>query len=136
STDNVGVTGYEMYRDGKLVTTVTGATYTFTGLTASTTYTLGAKARDGSNNVSALATKGATTSAAAGGNCGASAWSGSTSYSSGSIVKETCSWSVLCTGGDLGKTFAWRCDGNPSSYCSVYEPGAVNSNWTGIWTKL
>jgi chitodextrinase len=125
-----------MYRDGKLVTMVTGATYTFTGLTASTTYTLGVKARDGSNNVSALATKGATTSAVSGGNCGAAAWSGSTSYSSGSIVKETCTWNILCTAGDLNKTFAWRCDGNPASFCAAYEPGAVNSNWTGIWTKL
>jgi chitodextrinase len=136
STDNVGVTGYEMYRDGKLVTTVTSTNYTFTSLTAATTYTLGVKARDGSNNVSSLATKGATTAAVSGGNCGSSAWSSSTSYNKGSIVKETCTWSILCTSGDLNKTFAWRCDAVDVTHCSAYEPGAVNSNWSGIWTKL
>ncbi|WP_436764513.1 discoidin domain-containing protein, partial [Streptosporangium sp. V21-05] len=36
STDNVGVTGYEVYRGGSLVATVTGTTHTDTGLTAST----------------------------------------------------------------------------------------------------
>ncbi len=38
STDNVGVTGYNVYRGTTLLTTVTGTTYTATGLTASTAY--------------------------------------------------------------------------------------------------
>ncbi|WP_394758087.1 reprolysin-like metallopeptidase [Flavobacterium sp.] len=53
STDNVGVTGYEVYRGTTLVTTVTGTTYTATGLTASTAYSFSVKAKDAAGNVSA-----------------------------------------------------------------------------------
>nr|WP_294934671.1 fibronectin type III domain-containing protein [uncultured Flavobacterium sp.] len=53
STDNVGVTGYDVYRGTTLVTTVTGTTYTATGLTASTAYTFSVKAKDAAGNVSA-----------------------------------------------------------------------------------
>ncbi|SDH05060.1 glycosyl hydrolase family 18 protein [Nonomuraea jiangxiensis] len=53
STDNVGVTGYEVYRAGTLVTTVTGTTYTDTGRTANTSYTYTVRARDAAGNRSA-----------------------------------------------------------------------------------
>ncbi|MEU5860341.1 glycosyl hydrolase family 18 protein [Nonomuraea sp. NPDC047529] len=53
STDNVAVTGYEIYRGGTLVTTVTGTTYNDTGLTASTAYTYTVRARDAAGNRSA-----------------------------------------------------------------------------------
>ncbi|MFI7468533.1 glycosyl hydrolase family 18 protein [Nonomuraea sp. NPDC049646] len=53
STDNVAVTGYEVYRGGTLVTTVTGTTYNDTGLTASTAYSYTVRARDAAGNRSA-----------------------------------------------------------------------------------
>jgi chitodextrinase len=53
ATDNVGVTGYDVYRGTTLLTTVTGTTYTATGLTASTTYTFAVRAKDAAGNVSA-----------------------------------------------------------------------------------
>ncbi|MFC4005893.1 glycosyl hydrolase family 18 protein [Nonomuraea purpurea] len=53
STDNVGVTGYEVYRGSTLVTTVTGTTHTDTGLTAGTAYTYTVRARDAAGNRSA-----------------------------------------------------------------------------------
>lgn len=53
STDNVAVTGYEIYVDGVLKTTVTGTTATITGLLASTTYNFYVKAKDAANNISA-----------------------------------------------------------------------------------
>ncbi|MNI11481.1 Endo-1,4-beta-xylanase A precursor [compost metagenome] len=53
STDNVGVTGYEIYNGGNLVATVTSTTYTVTGLTPGTSYIFTVKAKDGENNVSA-----------------------------------------------------------------------------------
>ncbi|HEX4702573.1 MAG TPA: fibronectin type III domain-containing protein, partial [Pseudonocardiaceae bacterium] len=53
STDNVGVTGYEVLRNGTTVATVTGTSYTATGLTGSTAYTFQVKARDAAGNVSA-----------------------------------------------------------------------------------
>ncbi|KRE64778.1 sugar-binding protein [Paenibacillus sp. Soil750] len=53
STDNVGVTGYEIYHGGNVVATVTSTTYTVTGLTPGTSYIFTVKAKDGENNVSA-----------------------------------------------------------------------------------
>ncbi len=53
STDNVGVTGYDVYRGATLVTSVTGTTYTASGLTASTAYTFSVKAKDAAGNISA-----------------------------------------------------------------------------------
>lgn len=53
STDNVGVTGYDVYRGSALVTTTTATSYTVTGLTPGTAYTFTVKARDAAGNVSA-----------------------------------------------------------------------------------
>lgn len=53
ATDNVGVTGYEIYQNGVLATTVTGTSHTVNGLSADTSYTYTIKARDGAGNVSA-----------------------------------------------------------------------------------
>ncbi len=52
STDNVGVTGYEVYNGGVLATTVTGTTATATGLKADNDYTFTIKAKDAAGNVS------------------------------------------------------------------------------------
>ncbi|HSC90581.1 MAG TPA: LamG-like jellyroll fold domain-containing protein [Gaiellaceae bacterium] len=52
STDNVGVTGYNLYRGTTQVATVSTTTYTFTGLACGTSYGLGVEAVDGSGNVS------------------------------------------------------------------------------------
>lgn len=66
STDNVGVTGYNVYMNGVLKTTVTGLAATITGLTASTTNSFYVIAKDAAGNLSAASTTiNATTSAAA-----------------------------------------------------------------------
>lgn len=53
ATDNVGVTGYDVYQGTTLKGTVTTTSYTVTGLTASTAYTFSVKAKDAAGNVSA-----------------------------------------------------------------------------------
>ena len=53
STDNVGVTGYDVFRGTTKVATATTTSYTDTGLTASTAYTYTVKARDAAGNLSA-----------------------------------------------------------------------------------
>jgi hypothetical protein len=54
-TDNVGVTGYDIYRGGVLIASVANVTtFTNTLLTPSTTYTYTVKAKDAAGNVSAL----------------------------------------------------------------------------------
>ncbi len=52
STDNVGVTGYDVYQDASLVGSTTGTTYNVTGLTASTSYTFTVRAKDAAGNTS------------------------------------------------------------------------------------
>lgn len=53
STDNVAVTGYEVYANSVLKTTVSSTTTTITGLTASTAYSIYVKAKDAVGNTSA-----------------------------------------------------------------------------------
>jgi chitodextrinase len=66
STDNVGVAGYRLYVGGTQVGTATTTSYTFTGLTCGTTYTLGVAAVDAAGNLSATATASPSTSACGG----------------------------------------------------------------------
>jgi chitodextrinase len=66
STDNVGVTGYRVYRNGALIATASGTSYSNTGLSASTTYTYNVAAYDAAGNTSAQSSPAsATTSAGA-----------------------------------------------------------------------
>ncbi|MEO8237427.1 MAG: M4 family metallopeptidase [Flavobacterium sp.] len=53
STDNVAVTGYDVYQGTTLKGTATTTSYTVTGLTASTAYTFSVKAKDAAGNTSA-----------------------------------------------------------------------------------
>ncbi|MNJ70145.1 Exoglucanase B precursor [compost metagenome] len=54
STDNVGVAGYDVYRNGSLIkSNVTSTSYTDSGLTASTTYSYTVLAKDVVGNQSA-----------------------------------------------------------------------------------
>jgi chitodextrinase len=56
STDNVGVTGYKVFRGGVEVTTVTTTSYQDTGLAPSTTYTYAVAAIDAAGNTSPQST--------------------------------------------------------------------------------
>ena len=50
STDEVGVTGYKVFRNGTQITTTTSTSYNDTGLTASTAYTYEVSAADAAGN--------------------------------------------------------------------------------------
>ncbi len=50
STDNVGVTGYTVFRGTDSLTTVTALSYTVTGLSAATAYSFTVRARDAAKN--------------------------------------------------------------------------------------
>lgn len=69
STDNVGVTGYEVFQGPGTtpVATVTGTSATVTGLAASTTYSFTVKARDAAGNRSAASASVSATTASSGG---------------------------------------------------------------------
>ncbi|MDP5275743.1 fibronectin type III domain-containing protein [Chengkuizengella axinellae] len=53
STDNVGVTGYDIYQDSTYLGTTTATVFSATGLTANTTYTFEIRAKDAAGNESA-----------------------------------------------------------------------------------
>lgn len=53
STDNVAVTGYDIYQGATLKGSSTTTSYTVTGLTPSTAYTFSVKAKDAAGNISA-----------------------------------------------------------------------------------
>jgi hypothetical protein len=61
STDNIGVSGYRITRNGAVLTTVTGTSYTDTGLSASTAYGYQIVALDAGGNASTAAAASATT---------------------------------------------------------------------------
>jgi hypothetical protein len=68
STDNVGVTGYNVYSSGTLIATTPTTAYSNSGLTASTTYTYTVAAFDAAGNTSAHSSSAsATTLATSGG---------------------------------------------------------------------
>jgi len=66
STDNVGVTGYEIFRNNVSLGTTPANEVAVTGLAAGTTYSLTVKARDAAGNVSAASAALSVTTASAG----------------------------------------------------------------------
>ena len=52
STDNIGVTGYDVYQGSSVIATVTATTRQVTGLTATTSYAFSVKAKDAAGNIS------------------------------------------------------------------------------------
>jgi hypothetical protein len=64
STDNVGVTGYRIYRNGTQITTSQTSNYSDTGLSPSTTYTYTVSAYDAAGNVSVQSTSATATTQA------------------------------------------------------------------------
>ena len=53
STDNVAVTGYDVYKGSALIASVSGTTLNVNGLTSNTTYAFSVRAKDAAGNVSA-----------------------------------------------------------------------------------
>jgi chitodextrinase len=90
STDNVGVTGYDIYRNGTLVGSSTSTSYSDMGLTASTSYSYYVKAKDAAGNVSAASsTASATTQAGSGGTYTAlnrTGWTATSNPTSGDVA--------------------------------------------------
>lgn len=70
ASDNVGVTGYQVFRGTTQVGTATGTSFTDTGLNASTQYGYTVKAVDAAGNVSAASNAVTATTASSGGGTG------------------------------------------------------------------
>ncbi|MGW2398071.1 cellulase family glycosylhydrolase [Kitasatospora sp. NPDC001664] len=156
STDNLGVTGYDVYRGTTLAGTASGTTYTDSGLTAATAYSYTVRARDAAGNVSAAsAPVSATTSGTGGGSAGCTAaWRLNDQWTPGfnatvtvtATTAATKSWSVRWTwpnGQQL--TSAWNATAQQSaatvtatnlSYNGALSPGSsttfgLQGTWAG-----
>ncbi|GAB3891089.1 hypothetical protein GCM10029964_063690 [Kibdelosporangium lantanae] len=70
SSDNVGVSGYRVYRNGTQVGTTSGTSFTDTGLSGSTRYTYTVAAYDAAGNVSSQSSSVTATTSAGGGGGG------------------------------------------------------------------
>lgn len=66
STDNYGVIGYDIYRDGAYLASSTGTSYTDTSIAASTTYSYAVTAKDAAGNVSNMSVAAAVTTGSPG----------------------------------------------------------------------
>lgn len=98
STDNVGVTGYDIYRGGVWVGSATGNTYSDTGLSPSTNYSYTVRAKDGAGNISGASSSVSATTNASGGGGTLTAYEAeaATNTRTGAAVVATCS---TCSGG-------------------------------------
>ncbi len=124
STDNVGVTGYSVYRDGTLVGSTGTAAYTIGGLSCGTSYTIALDAYDAAGNRSTKTSLVAATDAcptatdpivtAAGDICGSPTDCAPTTALLASIAPDR----VLTLGDNAYP------DGSSSDYSSYYDP-----NW-------
>jgi cellulose 1,4-beta-cellobiosidase len=104
STDNVGVAGYRVYRNGTQVGTTTSTSFTDTGLSASTQYTYTVAAYDAAGNVSApSAAVSATTSSGNNGGGGCKA-----TYSIGSDWGNGFTANVTVTNTGSSATSSWK----------------------------
>jgi hypothetical protein len=141
ATDNVGVTGYSVYRGTTLAGTTTTPTFTDSGLSASTQYSYTVKAYDAAGNVSAASTAvTATTSAGSTGGTGPSCtatYSVSSDWGNGfngnvTITNTgstaTKSWTVTWTwGGNQTITNMWNATDTQSGTAVTAVNAAYNN---------
>jgi len=139
ATDNVGVTGYDVFRNGTRVATPAGTSFTDTGLAPSTQYTYTVRARDAAGNLSQPSNAvTATTMPSGGGGAGCSAsmhidsqWNGgftATVTVTNTATTATTGWSVSWTWpANQSVVNMWNANNQPSGQIQT----ATNLNYNG-----
>jgi beta-glucanase (GH16 family) len=117
STDNVGVAGYRIYRNGSQVGTATGTTYQDTGLAASTTYSYTVSAYDAAGDSSAQSSPVSATTSAAG-----------VTSSAPAITSFVTSPSSITAG--QSATLSWAVTGTPTPSLTVNGTAVTGSSVT------
>jgi glucosylceramidase len=138
STDNVGVTGYQIARGGAQVGTAGGTSFTDTGLSPSTAYSYTVKAVDAAGNVSAASNTVSVTTAAGGGGGGpvdSSKWYAVKNASSGKCVDDadgsTANGAAVqqwaCVAGSANQQ--WQFQPTDSGFYKVVSRNAASAAW-------
>ncbi len=128
STDNVGVTGYDVYRGATKVGSTTGATtYTDSGLTAATAYSYTVKAHDLAGNVSAASNSVTVTTASTGGGTGNAGCTATYSISSDWGAGFNANVNIVNTGTTASSHWkvTWNFGGNQQ----------ITNLWNGVKTQ-
>ena len=138
STDNVGVTGYNVFRNGTQVGTSATTGYTDTGLTASTSYSYTVKAHDAAGNISAASNTATTTTGSAGtggGTIDTTKWYEVVNTNSGKCVDATGGGTAngtavqqwTCAAGNTNQQ--WQFQATDSGYYKVVTRNAPTEAW-------
>ena len=128
STDNIGVSGYDIYMNGTIKTTVTGNSATISGLTPSTTYNFYVIAKDSSGNTSSASNSvSGTTIAGSGGEvtpttCGTENFENIPASSSSYSTRTWTSNSITWTATDA------RTDQNLNNRAILIQNGSLTSS--------
>jgi chitodextrinase len=90
SSDNTGVSGYDVYEDGAKVANVSSTSFPLTGLACGTSYSFGVVARDAAGNASPTASLSVSTAT-----CPAPTWT--SSIADGATVQTGVTWTATVT---------------------------------------
>ena len=132
STDNIGVTGYDIYQNGTLKGSSTTTSYNVTGLAASTTYSFTVKAKDAAGNVSAASTaKSVTTTAAVASYCTSQGSNYSYEWISKVVIGTFTNTSTAAGYTDFTSKTITLAAG--SSYSVSLTPGFASSSYNEYW---
>lgn len=127
ASNSTDVASYEIYNGATLITSLTGTSYTITGLASSTAYTLTVKSKDNSGNMSAGATVSFTTTAASGG----SDTTPPTITASPNGGTFTSGQSVALSSNETATIYYTTNGSNPTTSSSIYSsPIVVNQTTT------
>ncbi|MEZ4858066.1 MAG: GEVED domain-containing protein [Flavobacteriaceae bacterium] len=118
STDNVGVTGYEVFLNGGSIGSVTGTSANVTGLTANTAYSFNVRAFDAAGNNSALSNTVNVTTTGGGGAGQIAAYYFETGFQGWSDGGSDCA-RVLSSANSFEGSYSIRLRDNSSSSISV-----------------
>lgn len=115
SSDNISVTGYDVYRDGSKITSASTTSYSDTGLVEGTTYNYYVIAKDGQGNESAQSTTVSATTQIVGDLNG----DGKVNIFDASIM--TSEWGTSGPTADL----------NQDGIVNIFDASILTANWTG-----
>jgi chitodextrinase len=143
STDDVGVTGYDLYRNGAKVDSTSATSYTFDGLSCGTSYTLAVEARDATGKRSAASAISASTAACPPPSCPTGEYStqyfGNTTLS-GNAVMQRCEtainhdWGTGSPGTSVPTNqFSTRWTGTHSFSAGTYQFTATADDGIRVW---